>query len=238
MSIPITDAVPDVGSSMVASIESVVVFPAPFGPKSPKISPRSISKLIWSTATSSPKRRVRSFTCIATVISDHIPEVIAAVPEDPCHFRFLFFGHAVYKGFYFKEDIHSRAPEFPEDRGDEMPVMIHFFVVLFAVGPDLFERVPSRTGEHKPGTGPGAFPFWGGNNKSFSFKLAEQGIERSLARDPGTAREFFDLPHDVIPRFLTLIKRVEHKECKQAACPPALRCKLQEAGHGYSPDPI
>ena len=71
-SIPMTVAVPEVGSSMVESIESVVVLPAPFGPRRPKISPCSISKLIRSTATRSPKRRVRSAAWIAVVMSDHI----------------------------------------------------------------------------------------------------------------------------------------------------------------------
>jgi hypothetical protein len=38
---PFTLAVPDVGFKMVQSIEIVVVFPAPFGPSNPKISPDS-----------------------------------------------------------------------------------------------------------------------------------------------------------------------------------------------------
>src|SRR5437588_563456 len=38
----------------------VVDFPAPFGPRNPKISPLRVSRLIWSTATKSPKRFTRS----------------------------------------------------------------------------------------------------------------------------------------------------------------------------------
>ena len=42
------------------SIFIVVVFPHPFGPRNPKISPRSMVKLTPSTAVKSPKRQVRS----------------------------------------------------------------------------------------------------------------------------------------------------------------------------------
>ena len=43
----------------------VVDFPAPFAPRNPKISPSATSKLTSSTATNSPKRRVRFLTLIA-----------------------------------------------------------------------------------------------------------------------------------------------------------------------------
>src|SRR5579883_884136 len=42
----------------------VVVLPAPLGPRKPTISPRSMSKLIWSTANTGPKYLVRSLTWI------------------------------------------------------------------------------------------------------------------------------------------------------------------------------
>src|SRR5256714_13847858 len=42
---------PLVGSRSVASMRSVVVFPAPFGPRTPKISPRSTRRSIPFTAT-------------------------------------------------------------------------------------------------------------------------------------------------------------------------------------------
>ena len=38
----------------------VVVLPQPLEPRKPKISPRSMRKLTWSTAMKSPKRMVRS----------------------------------------------------------------------------------------------------------------------------------------------------------------------------------
>jgi hypothetical protein len=56
---PATSTVPDVGAINAASIRSVVVFPAPFGPSSAKISPAASSNETSSTATRSPKRRVR-----------------------------------------------------------------------------------------------------------------------------------------------------------------------------------
>ena len=49
-----------VGGSSPVSIFMVVVLPQPFEPTKPKISPRSMVKLTWSTAVKSPKRRVRS----------------------------------------------------------------------------------------------------------------------------------------------------------------------------------
>ena len=39
-----------------------VVFPAPFAPRNPKISPFDTLKEMWSTAVNEPKRFTRSFT--------------------------------------------------------------------------------------------------------------------------------------------------------------------------------
>src|ERR1700735_3762193 len=47
------------------SIRTIVVLPAPLGPRSPKTSPRRTSKLTWSTAVNAPKRLVRALVCIA-----------------------------------------------------------------------------------------------------------------------------------------------------------------------------
>ncbi len=47
---PATDAEPEVGRTRVVSTPIVVVFPAPFGPSSPKTSPGATSKLTPSTA--------------------------------------------------------------------------------------------------------------------------------------------------------------------------------------------
>jgi hypothetical protein len=52
MSKPLTFAVPEVGFSIVHNIEMVVVFPAPFGPSKPKISPDSTVMFSLSTAVS------------------------------------------------------------------------------------------------------------------------------------------------------------------------------------------
>ena len=49
-------AVPAVGARVVVRIESVVVLPAPFGPRSAKNSPAATSKLIPSTALRSALR--------------------------------------------------------------------------------------------------------------------------------------------------------------------------------------
>jgi hypothetical protein len=48
---PKTVAVPAVGAMSPVSILRVVVFPAPFGPRNPKISPSCTSKSMPSTAT-------------------------------------------------------------------------------------------------------------------------------------------------------------------------------------------
>ena len=50
ISMPRTVMNPEVGDITPVSIRTVVVFPAPFGPKKPNISPRRIEKLIPSTA--------------------------------------------------------------------------------------------------------------------------------------------------------------------------------------------
>src|SRR6476660_4348982 len=64
-STPPTLADPDVGLSRPHSIRIVVDLPAPLLPRNPKISPRVTSKLMSSTATNWPKRRVRWRTSIA-----------------------------------------------------------------------------------------------------------------------------------------------------------------------------
>jgi len=53
MSWPFTVAVPLVGLNNVDSMLSVVVLPAPLGPRNPRISPSSTLKLIPSTALTS-----------------------------------------------------------------------------------------------------------------------------------------------------------------------------------------
>src|ERR1043166_6785540 len=60
LSWPATRAVPDVGSMSPQSIRSVVVFPAPSGPTSPKISPVDTLKFRRSTAVSAPNFFVNS----------------------------------------------------------------------------------------------------------------------------------------------------------------------------------
>src|SRR5580700_8786342 len=56
---PATHAFPAVGASKPHRIRIVVDFPAPLGPRKPKISPRFTSSEMLSTATKSPKRLVR-----------------------------------------------------------------------------------------------------------------------------------------------------------------------------------
>src|SRR4051812_23190977 len=54
--IPATVADPDVGASSVPSVRTVVVLPAPLGPRKPKTSPWPISNETSSNATLSLKR--------------------------------------------------------------------------------------------------------------------------------------------------------------------------------------
>src|SRR5512147_1709498 len=62
MSNPPTQPEPSVGESRPVSIRMVVDFPAPLGPRKPKISPTGTSNERRSTATKSPKRRSRFST--------------------------------------------------------------------------------------------------------------------------------------------------------------------------------
>jgi len=54
--IPATVAEPEVGAMRVPSVRTVVVLPAPFGPRNPNTSPRPTSKETSSNAMRSPKR--------------------------------------------------------------------------------------------------------------------------------------------------------------------------------------
>src|SRR5512140_2680956 len=65
---PLTVARPSVGASSPQRIRMVVDFPAPLGPRKPKISPAATSSDTWSTATKSPKRFTRPL--VMTVGSD------------------------------------------------------------------------------------------------------------------------------------------------------------------------
>src|SRR5690349_5012263 len=55
-----TVALPLVGVSRPQSMRMVVDFPAPLGPRNPKISPRATSRFTRSTATNSPNCFTRS----------------------------------------------------------------------------------------------------------------------------------------------------------------------------------
>tara|TARA_B110000240_G_scaffold186698_1_gene223629 strand:+ start:304 stop:693 length:390 start_codon:yes stop_codon:yes gene_type:complete len=61
---PAIKAFPDVGFSKVVKIIIVVLFPAPLGPKNPKISPFSTEKETSFTAVRSPNDLVRDFVSI------------------------------------------------------------------------------------------------------------------------------------------------------------------------------
>src|SRR5450631_1655345 len=67
MSAPSTSAVPSLGSISVVSMRISVDFPAPFGPSSASVSPRSTVNETLSTAVKSPKRLVIPRTSIAMV---------------------------------------------------------------------------------------------------------------------------------------------------------------------------
>src|SRR3954471_23627789 len=60
-------AVPEVGCCRVQSILIVVLLPAPFGPRKPKISPGCTEKLRWSTAVKPSNCLTRSRTSIAAL---------------------------------------------------------------------------------------------------------------------------------------------------------------------------
>src|SRR5674476_1556946 len=57
-SMPAIEIEPPLGFRIPAIIRSVVVFPAPFGPRKPNSSPRGTSRSIWSTAVKLPYRLV------------------------------------------------------------------------------------------------------------------------------------------------------------------------------------
>src|SRR4029079_11811430 len=63
--IPATVAVPALGASSVPSVRTSVVFPAPFGPRNPKTSPRPTSNETSAKAVRSPNRFERLSTVMA-----------------------------------------------------------------------------------------------------------------------------------------------------------------------------
>src|SRR5580693_7761539 len=72
-SYPATLAVPEVGSARVHRILIVVDFPAPFGPRKPKVSPAATSKSMPRTASISPYLLVSALTEIAGVTLAYPP---------------------------------------------------------------------------------------------------------------------------------------------------------------------
>ena len=82
---------PRVGARTVVSILIVVVFPAPLGPRKPKMTPASTANEMWSTAVKPSKRLTRSrASMIAAVILPTIP-LGRACPCDPL--RCGLYGH-------------------------------------------------------------------------------------------------------------------------------------------------
>src|SRR5208282_330472 len=70
MSKPATRAAPDEGGKSVVNILIRVLLPAPFEPMRPKISPGKTLSDTLSTATRSPKRRLKAEVLIAESVSD------------------------------------------------------------------------------------------------------------------------------------------------------------------------
>src|SRR5256885_10614829 len=69
-STPATRALPAVGGRRVQRMRTVVVLPAPFGPRKPKISPGAMNRSIPRTASTPPlKVRFRSCVWMASVPS-------------------------------------------------------------------------------------------------------------------------------------------------------------------------
>ncbi len=60
---PSTVTLPELAGMSPATIEMMVVLPAPLGPSSPKVSPRAMWNDTPSTAVNDPKRRTTSVTC-------------------------------------------------------------------------------------------------------------------------------------------------------------------------------
>src|SRR5215472_12188318 len=73
MSNPATVAVPEVGQRKQVSMRMVVVFPAPFGPRKPTISPLVTEKEIRSTARLRAYFLVKSLTVIIDIPAEGEP---------------------------------------------------------------------------------------------------------------------------------------------------------------------
>src|SRR5207237_5554996 len=83
-SMPPTKARPLVGMTRVVNMPAVVVFPAPFGPSKPKISPRCTARSSSSTALSPPGYTLVSFSVRMTTSSAGIGELLfGEVRVDP-----------------------------------------------------------------------------------------------------------------------------------------------------------
>src|SRR5215469_3007280 len=80
-SYPASEAPPEVGRSSVASILIVVVLPAPFGPRKPKISPGATVNVTPRTASIGPKRLTRLRTSMIGVC---ISGIFASPPGPVC----------------------------------------------------------------------------------------------------------------------------------------------------------
>src|SRR4051812_7432558 len=80
---PSTVACPAVGVISPSTIRSVVVLPAPFGPRNPTIRPSSTVNDRSSTASTSPKRFVSPATSIACAIG----ELLSSRPGGSAHAR-------------------------------------------------------------------------------------------------------------------------------------------------------
>ena len=86
---PATTAEPAVGAISVPSVRTVVVLPAPFGPRNPNTSPHPTLNETSARAVRSPKRLVRWLTSIAAAAAEcpparpHRPRPVPAAPASP-----------------------------------------------------------------------------------------------------------------------------------------------------------
>src|ERR1700722_14976045 len=88
--IPATTADPEVGAIRVPRIRTVVVLPAPFGPRKPNTSPRATVNDTSATAVREPKTLVRWLTSIAAAADsggrvglEDAPDIVLIVCSPP-----------------------------------------------------------------------------------------------------------------------------------------------------------
>src|SRR5947209_16135538 len=187
----------------------IVVLPAPFGPRSPKMVPSATFKLTWSTAVSFPYTFVRFSVTMALVAMEHLPSLrkdpqrlFPHLDHDPTELVRLLRGDLVHvrpEEFARRSELSEKGGSLRSDRGlERAEALLDLLATAPQVRPTL-ARDPVRLA-----------PFLAAHGEvSFAEKGPQGGVDRARARLVEPVVPFLDRLDDLVPVNRAVFEQVQ-----------------------------